>query len=804
MNWKKFLIVCVNLACVAFPYNIIGCAGGDADPYDYYVSFFSKNTSAAPGFQPFYFTNVQFLYSEKEPVNTATATAAEWAAYGNNAFSGKDAYAFVVEYARKDLANLYYHLEKNQPLQIPDSVSNNGMTKFFSSGKDLEALGYILYAKQVEPNVTGEWTAWEPISRDQEKMGKLMKNGQQLYAVAKNNFIKLRLAYQVARLAHYSGRYTEAIQWYDTGISDNPTQSVLKDLGLSLKAGAMMRLGQKPEAAYIFSQLFSKSELKRISNYMSFDWCVKRFDEADRKKCLALCKTDLEKANMLGLFALGSNRDELNALKRIQQLAPNSPLLEILLVREMNKLEEYYYTPALQFHTGKDRIMLNYAEITTSDSSYQAFYKETKALTAFCQEAAKQASTPNKALYSLTAAHASLITGDYPATRKLLDDTKKLKLSQPLQDQWAMTNLLWIINTMPTFDSRSEEQLFSSMRWLEKMASTDTEYAKFYRRIYSEILAPRYQQMEVAARIKYLLCIGVADWIQKTYVKDGWGYYGGALSKLRTELSGTEVEQLIQLMESKNLNAFEKYIVEHNSFSKNDVNDVAGTSFLRQFDYANAIKWFSKIPADYYKEEPYTTYLAANPFADLIIDTHAPTPQDTVRYTRLSFSRKMLQLETDLKTASDPEKKAKLYYELAKGYYQMSYYGNSWLLVQYSWSSNESVSDANPLKPGEKEYFGVYKAEDHYLKAFALTKDKNLKARCLFMAAKCDQKQVDMPLWNAKQDYKEYEKAMTAYRRKLMVSPHFTTLAREYSTTPFYKEAYNTCSYLKDFVRKIK
>ena len=56
------------------------------------------------------------------------------------------------------------------------------MTDYFMRTKDLEALGYILYAKQVEPYVIGGDGDWEAIKRDSIKMAKLIKNGQQLYS----------------------------------------------------------------------------------------------------------------------------------------------------------------------------------------------------------------------------------------------------------------------------------------------------------------------------------------------------------------------------------------------------------------------------------------------------------------------------------------------------------------------------------------------------------------------------------------------------------------------------------------------
>ena len=799
MNCKLFLVACINAAALLFPYNIIGCAGGDDDPYDYYVSFFAKNNSSVPGYQPFYYTNVRFLYREEEPVNTAEATAAEWVGYGNNSYSRKDAYDFVVKYARKDLSNLYFNLEKNQPLSIPDSVKNNGMTNYFMKSKDLEALGYLMYAKQVEPNVTGDWTAWEPIQRDKDKMAKLQKNGNQLYAVAKNEFIKLRLGYQVTRLAHYAGRYDEAITSYDQLIKPNTTKSILQDLGLALKAGALMHSGQKNDAAYIFSQLFSKNEVKRISNYMSFDWSVKRFDEANRKNVLALCKNDLEKANLLGLFALGSFKPELNTLKTIQKLAPSAPMFEILLIREVNKLEDNYF-PTLQ----SKEISLSNKYVDENSKEVAQWRAEAKEFGTFCQEAAKQKGA-NKNLLSVAAAHIFLMSGDYPNARKQLDDAKKLNLSSELQDQWGMTNLLLTINTQPTIDSKFEEQIFPSLQWLQKKAEKNNEYAQFYRRVFNDVLAPRYHALKNADQVKYLLCEGTAEWIQQKFVHEGWGFYSNTVGTLRTDFSSDQVQQLIALLNSNKLNSFEKFIVSNNVFSKDDVNDVAGTSLLREFKFAEAEKWFSKIPASYYSKEPYSIYLLGNPFADLIEDTHAPTSQDTKKYTKLTFTQRMLQLEKDLAKATDPEKQAQLHYEMAKGFYGMSYWGNSWILTQYSWGGGEGFpSDTKNLKPGEREYYGVFAAKDHYLQAFNLSKDRNFKARSLFMVAKCEQKQVPAPQWGRDMEWATYDKLQKEQQRKIMVNPRFTTLAKEYSTTPFYKEAVNTCSYLKDFVRKIK
>lgn len=83
--------------------------------------------------------------------------------------------------------------------------------------------------------------------------------------------------------------------------------------------------------------------------------------------------------------------------------------------------------------------------------------------------------------------------------------------------------------------------------------------------------------------------------------------------------------------------------------------------------------------------------------------------------------------------------------------------------------------------------------------------DKNFKARCLFMMAKCTQKQVRRPQYSdfsGNNDWDAYTAAEKAYWPKFKNNTLFPQLAKEYGNTPFYKEVFNTCSYLSDFVRR--
>jgi len=469
----------------------------------------------------------------------------------------------------------------------------------------------------------------------------------------------------------------------------------------------------------------------------------------------------------------------------------------VLVTREINKLEEFYFTPASQFNKRKEKLYIDFNAVVSNDNSYKLWQQECLHLTDYCKKLSAT-DAKNKSFYLLAGAHAAMIAGQNINSRALLDQIKKETLSPLQADQWYLTNLLVSINSEQAITPDFEKKLMPSVEWLEKKAKSDNEFAKFYRRLFADILSVKYAKAKDKSSIKYILCDGVADRINKDYVKESWGYYSQALYTLRKEVPAKQVEELIQLMESNKLNPFEKFIVSNCSFRKEDVYDLAGTAWLRQYNFSEAEKWFKKVPVAYYSGEPYKTYLAANPFADLLLDTHAPTKQDTVVYTKLSFSQKMIRLQRELSTTNDKEKKALLHYELAKGYYHMSYWGNSWLFAQYDWSGSEyeyGYKSEDFAKHYNPDYFEVIRAKENYLSALANTTNKNLQAKCIYMAAKCEQKQVG----NLPGENSETSEWLRDFDKR---NGFFSRLGKDFTGTSFYKEAFNTCSYLRDFVRK--
>ena len=135
--------------------------------------------------------------------------------------------------------------------------------------------------------------------------------------------------------------------------------------------------------------------------------------------------------------------------------------------------------------------------------------------------------------------------------------------------------------------------------------------------------------------------------------------------------------------------------------------------------------------------------------------------------------------------------------------YNMTYYGHAWEMVQYYRSGSDGYAIPKDATGFQKEYYGAFKAHDFFEKAMNASTDKNFKARCLFMMAKCAQKQVHQPQYDEYEtNWDKYDVDYKTYWPQFKSNKYFPQFVKEYSSTAFYKEAFNSCSYLRDFVKK--
>lgn len=785
MNLKIFIIAFASFSLSFFPQNMIGCGGGDIDYYDYYTSFFSANLPEHNTYKPFYYSGYSFLNSYDEPLTAFEVLTDEWAEHLGKKVSATDASLFLTQYSVNDLNVFYNQINNREKKMVADSVKDNSMSQYFLKGKDKEGLRYILFAKETEPFASGDYDYWSPVVRDSIKMSQLIFEGKELYSQTKNDFYKLKYGYQLVRLAQYSRNYNGAIELYDKYVAGNKSHSILQNLSLALKAGALFHIGKNVEAGYLFSKAFNRSDVRKISNYTSFVWCVSDA-AAPRSEFLALCKNDNERVDLLALFGLSSTDSEVETINEIFKLSPNAEVLQTLVVREINKLEEKYYTPDLNRQIGGMHFYYSWGDNMSSTDGE----KQVKKLMTTLIEIANNDKVKNRGLFETGAAYCAVMVSDYENAKQYLSNAKKMKLSGKVNDQWMLTNILLSLNETDKINANFENQLLPSLIWLKQKAeeAEAEEWKRFYRNITGEILAKRYHENKDLA--KEALSIGSAE-----FVWDKQSTYQG-INFIRSNLQSKETADLYNILTSKTLSSFEKFLVENNSIKLDVVTDFAGTAYLRDRDYKMAIEWLSK-------SSDANSIIEKDPFIDLLYDREEYLQGNKSTTSKLNFAKAMLKLNTEVEASKNTN--ATSLYKMALGFYNTSYYGYAWELVAYDRSGNTYSRPSKFKNKFEEDYYGCFTAHDYFELAMNASTNKNFKARCLFMMAKSKQKQVIFPSYSDySNNYDDYEvvnsKSIGSFER----SPYFDKLVKEYGNTAFYKEAFNSCSYLRDFVGEAK
>lgn len=800
MNWKLFTAAFVSVLLSAFPQNIIGC-GGTEDPYDYYTSFFSKENSGHQEYRPFYYTSLLTFYddwaNDDQQSSLPDPIVAEWKEYAGGKPSTTDVEQFIYTFNADYIGQLNGHITRKQPAKLPDDLFKNGMTTYFTTTQDLEALNYLVMAKQAEKYsvASDAWSA--PDRADSNELNRYITGADQQYRSTVNPFLKAKYGFLRCKLAFYNNRFSDCIKWYDEAFP--PTNSfAVKELALAYKAGSLFKSGRPKEAAYSFSQAFAQSKKNKRSHFLGFLWASQNASPELKNSYVAMGKNNQEKANILGMFGLFGTSYKLDDMIQIQQWDPKSPLLEVLAVREINKLEEQFLTPRLHSEKGGQPFYF------TWEDGRPAFNQNNQQLvreTAFFQKMATDKNTQNPALYQAGNAYLEFMNKNYAKADALAAAVSKFNPSEKIKDQVELIRLLIMANDIPKIDVAREEKLLPHLQWLRKKATNSTEYRIFYRNFLSEILAQKYQQQGDVARSA--LALGVADLMDLSGSEEEFYGEGNGIDFVRNEMTTAQVLTLFGFYENKNPSPFLSHLLTHSSFNRNQVVDVIGTSYLRDFNFAKAAEWLSKagnsepLSERYWNsEKEKEELLHVDPFHDYLNDRQRYDKKVSVAYTKLSFARKMLELETKLPGLKG-EEQAKLYYQLASAYYNMSYYGNSYMTVSYY----RSGSDWNHGKydiAWKREYYQVNKARAYYQKALDLSTNKEFKAAAFFLVAKCAQRQIPMPDYNYN-NWEAYDKQMVEFNKKFRNNPMFAQFKKEYGNTQFYKYAYNRCSYLRDF-----
>ncbi|MFC3560875.1 hypothetical protein [Pedobacter jamesrossensis] len=793
--------IAINVAC-----------GGEIDPYDYYVSYFHNNTQG-DDYSPFAFTEMAYLYSDSEKESESDINSNEWAKY----LDIKEADVYKVMYASDSATSALlnnYSIKTN----LPDSLSKNSF--LLGLAKNKEALKYFVYAKSCEPFASATWNEWNPAPRDSAGMEEKAKEGLSLIEKEKDAFLKLRYAYQTARMFHYAGLYQDCKNVYEKFIKENKSKSAVKGWAEALYAGSVRKLGNPAEAAYLFSKVFASNPERRVQAYKNY-----YYTSSPLNGVLKYAKNNADKTNIWAINGFGNPDTDLESLEKVYEYSPKSLLSGSLLVREVNKLEN-----SLISDDDIAKIGYNYyfddaeKNLKYQDSIRNQNRKHLHQIRDFSVRLASEKKYPQPELGTLTAAYLSWMENKDALASSYLNSLNPDKLPERLNNQYRIIELLIKSKNIKKGNSFNENDLLPALKWLDAKRFEENKeqqkngnyYYEWYgngnnrftittRNFYQQILAPAYLKMGDTAKAALAMVKGDLKYkkLNENSLFKNISYK--TITFWQKNLTPKSMRDLANLKNAKpadNMNGLLSKAL--NQLKDDDFYELYGTTYLRTHNYAKAVEIFNKVSPDYNYFAPENWYategetkLYANPFIETINDYPKQYQVGKASITKKTFAVEMLRLQKLI--TSDKKNAALYYYKMANAVYQTGYYGNSWFLISYDWSSYDGYAESKFNY--DVDYKKAKTAKAWYLKARALSTNANFKAKCTFMLAKCAQKQINTN--SSPFSFSYYNKDNQKYKDFIKANynnPYFKEMKLKYAKTPFYAIATTECSYMSDFI----
>lgn len=502
----------------------------------------------------------------------------------------------------------------------------------------------------------------------------------------------------------------------------------------------------------------------------------------------------------------------------VYDLAPRSSLVAVLLTREVNKLESYLSEASMYYDGGR------WADYYTRDSVTAGARQYAQEIIKFSQRLAVDRQFPQRALGVLAEAYLHWLLYDDAEAKQVLASLNPGELPERLADQYRIVDLLVMARSIQQSSTIEAEALMPSLHWLDAKRAQEIEKAeekygperhnwqggmdmRFSRtatNLYQSVLVPHFLQLGDTAMAAILMAKG--DGPRTAQPADNQGFWAttswSTAAFWKEQLQPQALETLGQWAREGTNSPWDALCGDlFDGLISDDYWDLLGTAYLRMHEYTSASRAFKQLsptferenPVDWYSREEHVLYPA--PFNYMINDY--PKAFGHKEFSKAQFAEAMADLQRRIEAGGNDV--AECYFQMANGVYQTGAFGNAWQLISYDWSSTDNYIKGNYYY--SDDFHDARQAAAWYEKARELSDDKEFKANCTFMLAKCEQKLYG---YNTLTDY--YSNAYGLgngphpFWEFSQRNKYFKELSQDYSDTDFFKTAVYECSYLSDFI----
>ncbi|MDR2916001.1 MAG: hypothetical protein LBV74_14445 [Tannerella sp.] len=628
--------------------------------------------------------------------------------------------------------DIYRVIYGGEPVEW-NKKSTNSFIRYLSKSKDHAALNYIRFAHECEVFNCFYSDPWER-GADVEipKRTELIQKAQTLMNQTKDTEIRNRYAFLTLRLAYYNNDRETIRKVYNEVVANSESKNIIYYWSTYF----YMFAAPEKEKPYYAAQVFLNAPDKQ---YMLSQHYNDIFKNGSIETSLDMAKNSHEKAAVYFFQAIRNYGKSLDAIKEIYTLQKNFEGLEFLLIREVNKLEDWLLTP--YFTSFNSSLLENWwSEDTTTMSLKQKRMQEDKQYAGELLDFIKKTDInqmSNPAVWEMSEAYICYMTGEYESSLAIISRLEKqVPANDPMRTFLNQVEALCLIARQPAGDTSIPEKARTIL------INQGENAGKFFFAISRE-LEYRGNTTDAVALLSRIN-EKKEDWHSEAYWKSpkniqtlDMDFYYDYFLYIDAHYTIQQVDELIDKIKKSQIqpDSFSEWVFKTVVKDIDRLYDLLGTKYMRADKLHLALEAFENVNDTLWYSDnfPYKTYLNANPFYTNMYNEHTQTEADTITFTKATLTRKLIE---NMKHAESATRNDRDYYYflVANCYLNMTQYGNSWMMKRYFWSVNLTATGLED----DEEYYSASLAEKYYMEAKKHTKSKKFAALCLRMAGRCE------------------------------------------------------------------
>lgn len=783
---RIFILLTGSFLLLLIPKKVTNACGFYVLPGEYRFWLLQPDLTNQYDLTPFYFAST-YLYKSKENGDETypQQNIREWM----QEIRERDKTAGSVQ--PKDIDTLLNNTTPEAFFeQTGHALSGNSFARFLRQAGNADLYDYLRLSKKVE-QIAAEPDPWDEGVVTHAGINRVIDEAKKLYSQSHSPFVKLRTAFQLMRLHAYNGNSREVSKTYDDRIAPVPTRSWIKSAALYLKAIRGDMPGDR-----LLAEVFDRGDYRRSQ-------CLIRFQSSLTDSLVNTTQDKHQRAVLRAMKVLNYPGRALSMIEAIYAEEPGYTEIPFVLLREINKIEDWLLTnrltsfPSATGNSGDDRVFTDdwAHDMVINRQADQAYAKK---LNRFLLRLVNEKKVMQPWLIRLYASHLAMITGDQITAGVQLEAAAKSKnLPLNVRTQIAINRFLLQLETALQIDVSIENNLVRLLRQPAKQSGIyDAGIMKD-----QLILYTARKMISKGSRAKGLMLLSKTN---RAWADLPIGKYKNVYQEITEIATPADYDSIIAILGHHLKTPFEKFVTEGSfgspdkyygwydekglTWNKNRLLDGKASWYIRNNNLQAALQTLQQIPASFWEKEPYKEYTGGNPFFLSVYETGRYYGKRVINYNKRTIIERMLQLQSI--AARIPSKKAECHYQLANAWYNMTWYGNNWLMVK-PWRSMHELYYNVKRNSFNDFYYGCNRARELYIQAMKETSDKKLAILCCFMAEQCDSRQKDYML-------AVYKQSPGTGDRK---NPYLRDLKQKGISEDSYLEFVNECALYQDYTR---